>query len=402
MASFTRLFVGCILLLALVVLYCVDLELPGLKIRISPAQESQQLSDEALFRLQQVHEHVLKARQRKPHFPSFPDFSKGHPALLPLEYPPDPAWRNTSFPDLWVVGMAKAGTTHLHQVLETHHDVVGFHERKEYCSYVDGLNTFMTYGWDHEKITDTLTSNKNVTQQHLASYHYRRHRVHLGETRRTINGCLHVPDVALHYYYAQPTKRVQFLIALRDPADHMWSAFHFFWIEGMDDKASQHYHDKYRTPALFHEMVAAGNWTTPGLEFLQKRRYETITTPRRLIQMVGKENVIFVKNEDMLPGVAEKEGGLLDQLSEKLQLDREGFNWTSVDTGPKCKNCTQNGVYHKTSHGRYMYPETREILYLQFLEECKVWAEEFGVEYPDCLNVLDRHRRRLGEPSKVS
>ena len=310
--------------------------------------------------------------------------------MTPMDprYVPDPEWRNTSFPDIWIGGIGKAGTSHLYKVLAGHNDIVAFHEgEKEFCSskHYDGRLSFDVPS------TSELTVQKKAIQQHLAEYHREHHEIHKNESRLTVNGCLNEDDHDIHYRYVQPEKPAKFIITLRDPADLMWSAFNFFFIGSFDSeffRKDPRHPSKYRTPSLFHDAVASGDTTKLGADFFLLRRVNTVTIPRRLIKMVGRENVVFVKNEDMLPSQVYRDGGILDQLSEKLGISREGFG-NVVESGPKHGEIADDGSYHRTSKGHYMYPETRQLIYLQFLEECKVWATEFGVEYPDCLNVLD-------------
>jgi hypothetical protein len=36
-----------------------------------------------------------------------------------------------------------------------------------------------------------------------------------------------------------------------------------------------------------------------------------------------------------------------------------------------------------------MFEETRDLVYIQFAEECKFWRDEFDVHYDRCLEVRD-------------
>ena len=338
-------------------------------------------------RIPYFYEQAVK-RQSSASFPPTVDHSEGYPALIPMDprYAPDPAWRNTSFPDIWIGGLGKAGTTHLYQLLAGHDDVVAFHEGvKEFCSTKSyGTSFRLDQTWDTMPISDDLSDGKIAIQRHLAEYHREHHEKHRNETRLTINGCLNAVDHDVHYRYVQPDKPIKFIVSLRDPADYLWSVYNYFYLEGFDVeyfRATYGHPAKHRTPSLFHEIVAAGNATKLGTSFLERRRVKTVLLPRRLIKMVGRENVVFVKNEDMHPSEVNREGGILDQLSEKLGISREGFGEAALSE-------SSNTGGYQAQH-RVMYPETRQLIYLQFLEECKVWATEFGVEYPDCLNVLD-------------
>ena len=344
-------------------------------------------------RIPYFYEQALK-RQSNVSFPPTVDHSGGHPALTPMDprYVPDPEWRNTSFPDIWIGGIGKAGTTHLYDLLVGHRDVVAFHEGvKEFCSTKSyGTSFRWDHKWDKRACSKDLTEEKLVVQKHLAEYHREHHEIHRDESRLTVNGCLNEADPDLHYRYLQPEKSIKFIITLRDPADLMWSSFNYFFLQDIDiEYFRKHPHEpeKYRTPSLFHDIVAAGTVTKVGVSYLERRRLKTVTIPRRLIKMVGRENVVFVKNEDMRPSQVYRDGGILDQLSEKLGISREGFGEAALSE-------SSNTGGYQAQH-RVMYPETRQLIYLQFLEECKVWATEFGVEYPDCLNILEQVKNDL-------
>jgi hypothetical protein len=124
----------------------------------------------------------------------------------------------------------------------------------------------------------------------------------------------------------------------------------------------------------------------------------TINSPRKLIGLYGRENVLFVRNEDMLPEVVDKQGGVLDQISNFTGLDRSQYDPSTYSVVTNCNdNKGMKSVCGKTrsssyalSGGREMLPETRTLIYMRFWEECKIWNEEFGVMYSDCLNVIER------------
>ena len=267
----------------------------------------------------------------------------------------------------------------MYDLLVKHPDVVSYHPKKEYCLRHEGdWNEF-----DAQDVSEEWTKQKQEVQELLARSHREHHLMHQKETRLTINGCVDEMEVDVNYRYVRPDKPVKIIFSLRDPADLLWSAYNYFPLRDHD---SQFFRardpTKYRTPSHFHDSIASGNLTKLGSGFFTWKRLLTVTAPRRLIKMVGRENVIFVKNEDMHPDVVGKKGGVLDHLSTELGISREGFGNVFVS------NSTNTGAYRASSNHRFMYPETRQLIYLQFLEECKVWATEFGIEYPDCLNIL--------------
>jgi hypothetical protein len=107
--------------------------------------------------------------------------------------------------------------------------------------------------------------------------------------------------------------------------------------------------------------------TATCLQFDQKRN---------LVALFGRENVLFLRNEDLLPVIVDKQGGVLDHpsnftlvliaLSSTLKVvtkynDKEGMK--SV-----CKQ-TRSSSY-ALSGRREIFPETRQLIYIRFRKEC--------------------------------
>jgi hypothetical protein len=113
------------------------------------------------------------------------------------------------------------------------------------------------------------------------------------------------------------------------------------------------------------------------------------------MSLVGKGNVLVLKGEDMLPEFVNATGGVLDKLSNFTGLDRSKFGKgifvirnCNDNKGAQSKCDNKPSSAYAIAGGREMLPQTRELIYLRWWEECKIWARDFGVEYPDCLNVL--------------
>jgi len=128
-------------------------------------------------------------------------------------------------------------------------------------------------------------------------------------------------------------------------------------------------------------------------------RRNSVLSIRRLISLVGRSNLIILKNEDLIPNKIQERGGILEILSEATNLAKDGFNHTILHSRSNCNNhkgfgerCTeeshQSGGYPVT-HDRPMLDATRRFIYLQWHAECKVWAEEFNIFYPDCLSAIN-------------
>ena len=139
-------------------------------------------------------------------------------------------------------------------------------------------------------------------------------------------------------------------------------------------------------------------WKHDGVVWARGARLYQENFNRRL----GTKNVLLLKNEDMLPSAVENEGGVLDQLSSFTGLARSEFPRHMYSRVSNCndkamEDCgeSRSSSYH-ISNDREMLPESRTLVYLHFWEECKIWAKEFGIEFPDCLNVMDQPQvRRL-------
>jgi hypothetical protein len=77
----------------------------------------------------------------------------------------------------------------------------------------------------------------------------------------------------------------------------------------------------------------------------------TIRSPRKLVALFGRENVLFLSNEDMLPAVAKKRGGVLDQLSNFTGLDRSQFDPETYSVVTNC-NDKKGMKMHASKRGR--------------------------------------------------
>jgi hypothetical protein len=96
-----------------------------------------------------------------------------------------------------------------------------------------------------------------------------------------------------------------------------------------------------------------------------------------------------------MSAVVEQPGGLLDRLSSFSGLDRTLFRGSGLrtiincndrkGTGNNCGNRTSS-AYKIAGYGK-MLESTRSLIYLHFQQECQIWAQEFGVNYPACLNA---------------
>lgn len=183
----------------------------------------------------------------------------------------------------------------------------------------------------------------------------------------------------------------------------------------------------YRSPELFHEMIVLGQLrTTSGVVLLDELRRESIETGRRLVALVGRSNVLFVKNEDMqqlsqnVPvSHSPTSSRFLETLSQftglalhlfpnlttgtncnnakGLAVECEATTAAGSETSNHASNSSSNGTNnnHNQSHDSRVYeisenrplrPETRALIYESFAPECDIWRREFQMDYEACVS----------------
>jgi hypothetical protein len=320
-------------------------------------------------------------------------------------FSPYPAWKKTNLPDLIIVGLGKAGTTYLYRLLESHPNVTSFARKKESClpkesvgidSNVEAILT----GNDTVAIKKTRHEiQKAMFTAHSWVYNVQRNK---SANVQTVNGCLNFEIVESSILYLGSKAR-RFFFLFRDPADWLWASYNFWKQPGIDALGSTRQgaisvpRQDYRSPEHFHEAVASGPRTLAGQQLFNRRK-STVVLARRLRELVNDSQIMFLRNEDMLPSVINDHGGALDRISEFASLDKAGFTKEYTSQIRNCNNLrrTKSGGCgsertnaYVIAGNRTMLPQTRRLIYMQFWEECKIWASEFGVVYPDCLNVMD-------------
>jgi hypothetical protein len=337
-----------------------------------------------------------------------------HPALIPLlpQYQYTYQQQN-AFPDLNVVGMAKAGTSQLYRILAQHPGAQALDPTEKEVCMLGAEHTV----WELQPVSQEMTNVKAQVQANLFKWHsglaaaMTMGSENNNDTQKpvvspkimTVNGCVNWHDLWLHLHYAHPVGKKYFLV-LRDPADWLWATWNF-WIDASLD-SQQNGNEKqwanvkthYRSPELFHELILSDLQTLSGANMLVGLKQGTAVYGRRLVSLVGRENVLFLRNEDLLPDQIDLPGGVLDRISKFTGLDRNQFtgqeglhSFTNCNDEKglrnDCGNFTRRGAY-EISGNRTLLEATRKFIYLKFWEECKIYANEFGVVYPNCLNVM--------------
>jgi hypothetical protein len=305
-------------------------------------------------------------------------------------YIPEPDWIHKSHPEICIVGNLKTGSSQLYNIFATHRDVHKIKDdKKEHCS--------------NNHLSDDDDGPQSTYEYGLYSWHKYYYQQYDDKHPR-VNGCVAWKQVERQLVYSPPNPKAKFFVLLRDPAEWAWAAYNFWCDEAWEEydekkdgnwvKESVH----YRSPEVFHEVVLSGG-KLRAFELLADLRADSVRSIRRLLALVGKDNLIILKNEDLTPDQIQLPGGALDRLSEATKLAKDGFDETILHSRSNCNahkgfgaTCTEeshkSGGYPVT-HNRPMLEATRRFIYLQWHAECKIWAEEFGIVYPECLAAID-------------
>ena len=306
----------------------------------------------------------------------------------------DPKWSNTLFPDFTIGGLHKCGTSQLTHILQSHDQVRMLHDER--------YELFFDKDY-HLDFTAPNASEQERYQIELASFHRKLERLQqeLPAGKWTVASSPVPDDAILRARYLNPSKRVRILLLTRDPADWLWSAWNF-WTDSQIDTwpthkrgawASKELH--YRSPELFHEFMLAGHRLKSSAWF-DRLRQAAVNSPRRYIQVFGAENVMIARNEDMLPGEVQRPGGFLDRLAKFTGLNRSGFSEEITRAIHNCNDnkgnrvaCAAKSTKYSIAGSRTMLPDTRKLVHLFFAAECKIWNDEFGITYPNCLSAVE-------------
>ncbi len=324
----------------------------------------------------------------------------------PAQFFPPQHWHN--FPDVWILGYAKAGTSQLYKILTHHPELQAFNPRKEFCMDPGGR---LNYSQPNEKLYSSLYSfhefmNSNISKQVSA------------KKKLTVNACLNIEEMFLQYmyirkYYFNASSYLghkKFIIMVRDPADLLFSPYNFFSIPSFDIIgerliASWSYESlDYRSPELFHELIVSGSKSLHG-KSLMGNLGGLFVLPFTWIHLVGHENLLVLKNEDMLPETIDRRGGLIEQLSRFLCIDQDSFNSKIVKSRTNCNdgNTISRGMDTKCINGskdsdqralsssypisgnRAMLSQTRKLIYMIAAEACRLIKEYYHhVVYDGC------------------
>ena len=308
------------------------------------------------------------------------------------EYAPKPEW-SSSFPDINIVGFAKAGTSHLYRLLTGHSHIepaaIG---NKEFC--VENIRVERDAQTQESRIV-FLNDEELIPKlyQYRTELHTTRQSMP-STTKLVVNGCIGGSDqVELNYRYI-PTTSSKFIVMFRDPADWVWAAWNFWSNSRFDDHDTEdHWTNStvhYRSPGYFHEIILSMG-KLPAFNDLFSRIKFATHDGLRLIELVGLSNILFLPNEDLQPGTIVSRG-TLEKLATFLSIDsddfgQETFQRTNCNShkgsfGP-CPSVSNVGSY-EISGKDGMLPKTRVHIYSFFQCACTLWYDKFGIDYPVC------------------
>ncbi len=337
-----------------------------------------------------------------------------HPGLVNLSQAvvSNPQWTLSHFPDINIVGLPKAGTSHLYQLLASHPQIYPFHREKEFCFRLpDNLQSLIESG-DVGKFSDSTVDAESLRRYNEEGKRLQKVLQDKNEgggwrpkipSKLSVNSCLDTYLLFMQRQFIQRTDS-KYILLLRDPADYMWASYNFWHFPAHEDELPASKNDwasadaQYRSPELFHEYMLSGTRTRSSNDLLSKIRNRRATWITALLpHLVHKENLLVLKVEDFAPDIV-MATGVLEKLSNFLNISLKGFKSSIISSYGNCGDqkgtksvCKSAPSGYNITGGRGLHDRTRDLVYLQFVQECKYWAETFSVVYEDCLAVGEKY-----------
>jgi hypothetical protein len=372
-----------------------------------------------------------------------------HPAFasIPPEYQPLDSWKILNFPDISIAGLPKAGTSQMYQILTSHPDLIEYHQRKEFCfnlpfsklyldelkstnqTSIDKMQQSFHRANDHNQLN--ASNIPSITRWYMLTYggdNEANNHIPPSNRQRTVNGCHDTVTVLLQRQYLQHrfnntsiddkfyNHSKKLILLLRDPADWLWSAWNFWYHDGLDIQSPQTSDwafapFQYRSPELFHEFLLAGeDRLSPAAGMLQEYRDDMASISSQAVaatkryqssyphhNQVVAWDVLVLKSEDMKPDRV-LSNGFVTRLADFVGVSPDGFNTTVLHSYANCgdnkgtdSQCSEASSAYEITGYRSMLEASRELVYLHFAEECKLWAEELGVVYEGCLAIRNKY-----------
>ena len=300
-----------------------------------------------------------------------------------------------AYPDINIVGYGKAGTSHLYRLLTGHSQIEpAIQGSKEFClSTIRSLEEGGVCG----RSIKFSSEDDLVTRLHDYYHLLFSRRLTLNSTAFTVNGCIGGSgQVEINFRYVPP-QNSKFIVMLRDPAEWLWASWNF-WSNPIYDSAGvtegQWSNPKlhYRTPDYFHEIIASLGKLTAFNELFSRLKMVTFDG-LRMIELVGRSNVLFLRSEDIEPESIIS-SGTLERLARFLSLDGARFgNETNERTNCNddkgelkvCSTNTISGLYTIAGKRRIMM-KTIRLIHAFCRTACITWYDNFNTDYHECRN----------------
>jgi hypothetical protein len=269
------------------------------------------------------------------------------------------------YPAINVIGRAECGTSQLYRMLASHAQARPLDAEKDFCA------SNWKYNRTHQEWIE-LTAERcdNETQ---------------GRGRAIVNGCLNLPETISHLASdtASPRRRAKFLYVLRDPADLLWSSWHY-WKDANDHpntaskvggraNGGEHW---YRSATYFDELIRSRHLLRNSILPRNFTKYLLVQYLLEISRLVGPENLLILKTED---------------LSNRKQLDRIA-NFTGLGVDGFAPDVVA-GQINKQAHRDEMFNETRGMIYWMARDACKTLKDLFAFELTSCLTSQSFHRK---------
>jgi len=167
-------------------------------------------------------------------------------------------------------------------------------------------------------------------------------------------------------------KSAQFVVALRNPADWLWSYWRYFKDEN-DIESVDHWHT-HRSAAYFEELVRSNGTLQNSILPRQLNLYmRLIDRYLKVRQVVGRDRFLAVQTEKL------NDPSTLCQMAAFAGLDAGGFPEELLVRKANCLTSCDSQPQQT------MFNSTREMINLDARPLCARLRVEFGVNYPECL-----------------
>jgi hypothetical protein len=291
-------------------------------------------------------------------------------------------WRDHCFPSLIVAGFPKCGSSYIFKMLSSHPHIIPT-KRKELC-----LGGIMSETWD--KFFQFLPNQTS------------------SDNKIVMSGCLHL-GANVKAMKELCLRELKVIYVLRDVADMLWSAYNFWCLLDHDQDCYPGKHTSKtasRSPEHFHQLVVDSQEMGGGIA-LTKSGTCYKKELKEAAQVFGDENLLVLRSETMLTTESDKERSLsrLQQFLfssstvQREEQDQEVQSWfttqiqsryrvnsgRSVDSRGE-KNIAEvadreaAGLY-EVSNFRPMLPETRQLIYRRWREECLWLKQTYNIHY---------------------